>query len=605
MPSPARLSAHSTFSEPPPPHGPIHASYRFIIDIPPERGRAVFELWRDQQWIRISCLDKFGLPTRRIVSMLRQGSMIRVHVIPLNEQDPQSWPSIMFEKQQNLTYPKGITPNHVDDKWVKRTIEKKEERDNKGKPKFWVKLEHKSSHYVLRWKERSWEELATQVAQDAATAHAARLAATCAKSEHPYFKKRRQDADHVGEVISSHSKDEHHHKARKVSPSPPNPTRAPASMDETRSRQGAEGSASRAQRGSREAGRSPVSLIDDTSDPRPFRFCATPIRPSARNLVRDPPAFRSHPFNSSKITRPADPRLFPRESAAHAPSHPTQSPSPSTTPSMDQCFPQRPPYPRTRSPPRAEESSGAMTPGNYTSPRTVFTALPSDVILDTVLTVRSGMPSPAATPPAVSISLALAQQKAAASTPSSLDLERQTSTFESELAFPGSTTQPLPSPVEMETGRIPPTGLKRRVCSDSGTASTSSYMTFAPYPKGRRCSSSSQILPPDNTTPYIDSPVPSQITRAQSRPSMILSCGKSLDSPLHTGLLPPGRILQPSARVVMDDNDGGTRMAMIRKQIDKWQEVLEEFPQTKMDCMRHVDRLEKEMADMRDRCSEI
>ncbi|TYJ56504.1 hypothetical protein B9479_002751 [Cryptococcus floricola] len=535
----------------------------------------------------------------------------------------------MFEKQQNLPYPKGITPNHMDDDWVKRTIEKKEERDNKGQPKLWVKLEHKPSHYVLRWKERTWEELATQVTQDAATAHAARMAATCAKSEQRHFKKRRQDADHEGEVISIHSKDEHHRKARKVSPSPPNPTRAPASMEETKSRQGAERSSSRpkermeegarsdledgeikerradgrAQRGSRETGRSSGPLIDDTPDPRPFCFRATPIRPSARNLVRDPPAFRSHPLNSSKITRPADPRLPPRESAAHAPAHSTYLPSPSTTPSMDQCFPQRPPYPRTRPPPRAEERSGAMTPRSDTSPRTVFTALPSDVIPDTVLTVRSGMPSPATTPPAVSISLALAQQTAAASTPPSLDMERQTSTFESELAFPGSTAQPLP--VEMETGRIPPTGLKRRVCSDSGTASTSSS-TFAPYPKGRRCSSSSQILPSDNVTPYIESPVPSPVTRAESRPSMILSCGKSLDSPLHTGLLPPGRNLEPSASVVMDDKGDGTRrMAMIRKQIDKWQEVLEDFPQTKMDCMRHVDRLEKEMADMMDRCPEI
>ncbi|ODN92007.1 hypothetical protein L198_05679 [Cryptococcus wingfieldii CBS 7118] len=240
--------------------------------------------------------------------MLRQGSMIRVHVIPLNGQDPQIWPSTMFEKQQNLIYPKGITPNHMDNEWVKRTIEKKEERDNKGKPKFWVKLEHKFSHCVLRWKEISWEELATQVTQDAATAHAARLAATCAKS-----------------------------------------------------------------------------------------------------------------------------------------------------------------------------------------------------------------------------------------------------------------------------GRI-----------------------------SRNSGSEGEILPSDNVTPYIDSPAPSPVTRVELRPSMILSCGKSLDSPLHTGLLPSGRILEPSAPVVMNDKGDGTRrMVMIRKQIDKWKEVLEEFPQTKMDCMRHVDRLEKEMADMRDRCSEI
>ncbi|WVQ77090.1 hypothetical protein IAR50_006773 [Cryptococcus sp. DSM 104548] len=170
----------------------------------------------------------------------------------------------MFDKEQPRTNPVGITRDMIDEawvmEWVRQTMERKDERDCKGRRKYWVKLQHgKSLHYALRWKERSWEEIAL-----------------------------------------------------------------PATLDAT-----------------------------------------APNLHSARNLVLDPPAFRSHPLNSAKITKPTDPRFALRTGGAPTPFYPTPLSMPaiasSFTPAVDEqpgtapSLSQRPQDPRIRPPVRVGE----------------------------------------------------------------------------------------------------------------------------------------------------------------------------------------------------------------------------------------------------------
>ncbi|WVQ77091.1 hypothetical protein IAR50_006774 [Cryptococcus sp. DSM 104548] len=180
-----------------------------------------------------------------------------------------------------------------------------------------------------------------------------------------------------------------------------------------------------------------------------------------------------------------------------------------------------------------------------------------------------------------------------------MGMERQ----RSSLGIGPPPLSPSTLPASTKIGREPPSGPRWRVVvgpstavkpSETSFANPSQRHSFLPSPRYPRAAPAMPTVSAASPKP------PPPVIQTDSGPLCILSCGKRIDTSLRSALLPPGSITKFSSSVALDTISGrARRMAKIMKQMDRWQEVFEEFTQTKLDCMRHVARLQKEMENFR------